>query len=369
MRIRGWREQCTDVCGQGIGSWRIVRIDHEATVRTASSARQEGVTRGGWYARGDVSPARSQPAPTTPAPDRESIDVSEPWQHFYQSQRLRLSYWTWGDAANPPLVLLHGGRDHARSWDQVAEAFRDDYHVLAADLRGHGDSEYAKGSLYGLPEHALDLYALIQLVGGRATVVGHSFGGAISLLTAGMFPECFDRIVSLEGAGARMENDPDGITPKSMRDWALQSRSFEQRTPRVYPTIEEARDRMQDANPQLSAEMAMHLARWGTLGIDGGYVWKFDPWVRGRVPFELRGEDMEQLWAAITSPVLHLIGGKSQQRRDDFRGRSLDNYFTDSRTAVVPDAGHWMHHDQLAITVQHVRAFLDEGRAASEAAS
>ena len=295
--------------------------------------------------------------------------MSEPWQHFYQSQRLRLSYWTWGDAANPPLVLLHGGRDHARSWDGFAEAFRDDYHVIAADLRGHGDSEYAQGSLYGLPEHSLDLHALIQLVGGRATVVGHSFGGAIALLTAGMFPECFDRIVALEGAGARMNDHPDEVTPRQLREWALQTRSFEQHTPRVYPTIEEARDRMRDANPQLTLEMAMHLARWGTHGIDGGYVWKFDPWVRGRTPIEVRGEDMERLWAAITCPVLHMIGEKSQQRREDFRGRQLDSYFADSRTVVVPDAGHWMHHDQPAITVRRARDFLDEGRVDSEAAS
>jgi pimeloyl-ACP methyl ester carboxylesterase len=104
--------------------------------------------------------------------------------------------------------------------------------------------------------------------------------------------------------------------------------------------------------------MAMHLARWGTLGIDGGYVWKFDPWVRGRTPFEIDGEEMVRFWAAIEAPVLHLVGAASQYRRGQFEGRPLDEYFADSRTVVVPDAGHWIHHDQLAITVREIREFL-----------
>ncbi len=283
--------------------------------------------------------------------------MPEPWQHYYQSQRLRLSYWTWGDAEHPPLILVHGGRDHSRSWDRVAEAFRDDYHVIACDLRGHGDSQHATGSLYSLAEHALDLVALIELVGGRATVVGHSFGGAIALLTAGTFPSMFERVVSIEGAGARMEHD-ERVTPERFREWAQRTRSYEHQTPRVYPTIDEARDRMHEANPHLTPEMAMHLARWGTLGIDGGYVWKFDAWVRGRSPVEIAAEDMARIFAAVECPVLHLAGTESPFHRDRYEGKPLDEYFRDSRTQIVADAGHWVHHDQLDVTVSALRRFF-----------
>jgi pimeloyl-ACP methyl ester carboxylesterase len=285
--------------------------------------------------------------------------AGEPWQHYYQSQRLRLSYWTWGDGANPPLILIHGGRDHARAWDRIAEGFRDDYHVIACDLRGHGDSEWATGSLYGLPEHALDLVALIDLVGGRATVVGHSFGGAITLLTAGAFPDRFERIVAIEGAGARMDERPSQpLDPDRFKEWASRTRSYEQHTARVYPTIQAARDRMREANRFLSEEMAEHLARWGTNGIDGGYVWKFDPWVRGRSPVEVRGEDMSSFWQRIPCPVLHLVGSESHFKRAEFRAQRLDEYFDDSRTEVVADAGHWLHHDQLDQTVDAMRRFF-----------
>ena len=61
----------------------------------------------------------------------------EPLSLFFQSHRLKLHYWDYGCDGKPPLVLVHGGLDHARSWDWVAGSLRDDYHVYALDLRGH----------------------------------------------------------------------------------------------------------------------------------------------------------------------------------------------------------------------------------------
>ncbi len=284
--------------------------------------------------------------------------MAEPWQHFYQSQRLRLAYWTWGSAESPPLILIHGGRDHSRNWDRVAEAFRDDYHVVANDLRGHGDSEWSKGGLYSLAEHVLDLVALLDLVGTPARVVSHSFGGAIALLTAGIFPEKFDRIVEIEGMGARLEDNPKPTTPERFREWAMELRSYERQTPRVYPTFADAVARVQEANKSLTPEMAEHLARWGTHGIDGGYVWKFDPWVRGRAPSEVSREEMKMAWTKVTVPILHLVGARSHFRRDHFEGRPLDDYFPDSRTITIPDAGHWLQHDQTETVVGMIRDFL-----------
>ena len=284
--------------------------------------------------------------------------MSEPWQHFVQSQRLKLSYWTWGDAANPPLILVHGGRDHSRSWDAMAEQFENDYPVLACDLRGHGDSEWARGSYYSTADHMLDLLALIDLVGGRATVVAHSFGGSIALMTAGVFPERFEKIVSIEGAGAWVR-DEDAVTPDKIRDWGLRARSAEQRSPRVYPTIEAARDRMREANPRLSEELAMHLARWGTHGIDGGYVWKFDPWVHSRgLVHNLRLEEVAKIWAEVTCPVLHLIGGESHAARHEIDGKPVNSYFADSQRVGIGGAGHWVHHDQLDLATEEIRKFL-----------
>ena len=88
--------------------------------------------------------------------------VVGPTSHYYYSQRLKLHYVDWGNTAAPPLLLIHGGRDHARNWDWVAQALRDSYHIIAPDLRGHGDSEWARGSQYAMIDDVLDIAQLLE---------------------------------------------------------------------------------------------------------------------------------------------------------------------------------------------------------------
>ena len=86
-----------------------------------------------------------------------------------------------GQEGKPALILVHGGLDHARNWDWVARALRDDYHVYALDLRGHGNSAWAPGALYSVAEHVLDLSALADIINGfPVTIIGHSLGGVIT---------------------------------------------------------------------------------------------------------------------------------------------------------------------------------------------
>ena len=115
-----------------------------------------------------------------------------PESRYYSSQRLKLHYLVWGDETKPPLLLIHGTRDHAHSWDRTAEALADRYCVYAPDLRGHGDSEWANGGTYSIIDYALDIHALGEAI-GRApyTVVAHSLGGGIALQYAGSFPKRF----------------------------------------------------------------------------------------------------------------------------------------------------------------------------------
>ena len=73
-----------------------------------------------------------------------------PTSHIYFSQRLRLHYVDWGNEDAPPMLLVHGGRDHCRNWDWVAQELKRDYHVIAPDLRGHGDSQWLVGGSYAI---------------------------------------------------------------------------------------------------------------------------------------------------------------------------------------------------------------------------
>ena len=91
-----------------------------------------------------------------------SIGIPGPTSHVYFSQRLRLHYVDWGNDDAPPLLLVHGGRDHCRTWDWVAQAFREDYHVIAPDLRGHGDSQWVIGAQYAIIDYVYDMATLID---------------------------------------------------------------------------------------------------------------------------------------------------------------------------------------------------------------
>lgn len=283
--------------------------------------------------------------------------MSEPSQHFYRSQGLNLAYWTWGDTALPPLVLMHGGRDHARTWDRIAEAFCDSYHVVAPDLRGHGDSDWCPGSHYPLIDHVPDLITLISLLGGRVPVVGHSFGSAVTMIAAGGFPDKFTKIVDIEGSAPLMQQELP-ITPERLRKWTEDTLKMDAQTPRLYPSFEAAATRMREANEYLTEEQALHMARWGAREVEGGWTWKFDPRAGGRALADVRPEHIDKIWAEVTAPVLHLVGRKSRFGNATFRGRLLEAYFKNSRTAVIEDSGHWLHHEQLDATVHAIRIFL-----------
>src|SRR5260370_23403589 len=116
--------------------------------------------------------------------------LNAPESRYDQSQGLRLHFTDWGNASAPPLILVHGGLDHSRSWDHLAQALRADFHVVAPDLRGHGDSGWATGSSYSLADHVYDLTCLVKSEKfENVTLVGHSMRGMVSLTYAAAFPD------------------------------------------------------------------------------------------------------------------------------------------------------------------------------------
>src|SRR5271165_5394153 len=171
-----------------------------------------------------------------------ALDSSGPTSRIYFSQRLRLHYVDWGNPGAPPLVLLHGGRDHCRNWDWVAAALRRDWHVLALDLRGHGDSQWSSDGNYTLAAYIYDLAQLIhQQELAPVTIVAHSLGGNIALRYTGTFPETVRKLVAIEGLGpspkilAERAQQP---APLRLRTWIEEQRSLAGRMARRYASIE-----------------------------------------------------------------------------------------------------------------------------------
>jgi pimeloyl-ACP methyl ester carboxylesterase len=291
------------------------------------------------------------------------VDIVGPTSHFYVSQRLHLHYVDWGNPARPTLVLVHGNRDHARSWDQVARALRHDWHVVAPDLRGHGDSAWVQGGPYAIADNVLDLANLIDALGpGPVTLVGHSLGGSVTVMYAGVYPERVRRLVSIEGLGpppAMIERMRARPPHERVRDWIRQMRDLAGRQPRRYPSLEAAAKRMREENSFLSEEQALHLTVHGVnRNEDGSYSWKFDNYTRTFAPYRFDVEDMRTLWMRIPCPVLLVRGADSWAGDPVADGRAAS--FQNARSITIPQAGHWVHHDQLDAFLEALRGFLAE---------
>jgi pimeloyl-ACP methyl ester carboxylesterase len=285
-----------------------------------------------------------------------------PTSHLYFSQRLRLHYVDWGNEDAPALLLIHGGRDHCRNWDWVAERLADRYHVIAPDLRGHGDSEWAPGSGYNEINYVYDIAQLIhQKRMAPVTIIAHSLGGSIALLYSGTFPETVKQVVSIEGLGpspAMLETRRKTGIDQRLRSWIENRRKNAGRTPRKYASIEDAIARMKEENTHLNDEQARHLTIHGAVqNEDGTYSWKFDNAVRlGGGPAGLPVEDQRHIWSRITAPVLLVRGTDSWASDPSADGRI--GHFQNARLVNIEHAGHWSHHDQLDTFMQHVNEFL-----------
>lgn len=283
--------------------------------------------------------------------------MSDPESRFYESQGLRLHYADWGNDGAPTLILVHGGRDHGRSWDRLARALQPHFHVLAPDLRGHGDSEWTKGGSYALTEYVYDLSRLVRSVGAnQVTIVGHSMGGMVGLIYAGTFPDQVSALVVLDGVTV-MPGTKSAPVQERMTKWVDQLDKLQAREPYRFPTIKEAATQMRAHNPRLPAELALHLATFGVRrNADDTYSWKFDPYQRAAAPHRLLPDDHVALWGRIACPTLLLSAQESFL--PSAKADGLANYFQNARSEMIAGAGHWLQHDKPDEVLAAIETFL-----------
>jgi pimeloyl-ACP methyl ester carboxylesterase len=286
-----------------------------------------------------------------------------PTSHIYFSQRLRLHYVDWGNPDASPMLMIHGGRDHCRNWDWVAESLRDEYHIIAPDLRGHGDSQWMVGGSYNQVDYVYDIAQLLrQTEMNPVTIVAHSLGGAIALLYTGLFPDTVRKLVVIEGLGPPPHIVKERLevpVADRLHAWVDDLRKLSGRMPRRYATLEDAYERMQTENPHLTEAQARHLTIHGSnQNEDGTYSWKFDNYVRTFPPVGLDFRQQYDLWSRITCPTL-LVRGTESWASDPLKdGRAA--HFQNARVENVERAGHWVHHDRLDEFLRLTREFLAE---------
>ena len=284
-----------------------------------------------------------------------------PTSNSYISQRLKLHYMDWGNEGAPPLLLIHGGRDHCRNWDWTAQRLRDRYHIIAPDWRGHGDSSWAADGNYDMQSYVYDLAQLIhQLDLGPISIVAHSMGGNIALRYTGLFPDNVKNIVAIEGLGPSptvLAERAEKSHADHFRQWILDKRLAAGRKPRHYASFDEALARMKAENSHLSDEQARHLTIHGiSRNEDGSWSWKFDNHLNIWPNSDISEADLHALWSAITCPTLLLYGADSWASNPERDGRI--RHFNNAKVIEFEKAGHWLHHDQFERFIATLEDFL-----------
>jgi pimeloyl-ACP methyl ester carboxylesterase len=277
------------------------------------------------------------------------------------ANNLRHRVLEWDGGGRRTVLCLHGFLDIAWGWHWVAPLLAAaGLHVVAPDLRGHGDSErVGAGSCYHFFDYVLDLIELIEaLARDRLILCGHSMGGAIASYYAASFPEQIEGLAVLEGIP--LPDEPYEVLPRRTAEWARAVRRARTAGPRVYPSRDAAAARLRKVDPRCPPEVARFLAEKGTLARPDGYAFKHDPVLLARDPLPQRLDVARAYWQALRCPVLLMVAADSEYRR-----RVLDvpkhlASFPVKRCATIDDAGHMMLRHQPAKIAGQILEFLDE---------
>lgn len=265
----------------------------------------------------------------------------------------------WGRGPGPPLVLLHGWLDTSDTFQFVVDAFAHDQPIVAPDWRGFGRSAWQQGP-YWFPDYLADLDALLEEVspGVPATLVGHSMGGNIACLYAGIRPERVARIVNLEGFGLSRTRPEQA--PERYKRWLDELRAPPAFS--TYETLEQFVAVLRRKNARLTPERAEFIARsWSQRLPDGGYTVSADPAHKLVNPVLYHREEAEAVWRLAVAPTLLVLGGQSAFRAHLGADGSDDYFrsiFSNLSIATLPDSGHMMHHEEPEAVAALIESFL-----------
>jgi pimeloyl-ACP methyl ester carboxylesterase len=269
-----------------------------------------------------------------------------------------LNVYLLGDPARPCVVLLHGMRDIALGLLPIAEHLSRHYHVLLADLRGHGASD--RPGSYAMGAYVFDLHRIVSELGRPPLALfGHSLGGQIAVRFAALFPELTGAVVIVEGLGPpeRPNLADSGAALRAEGERLLGTFSLPAVT-RALPSLDFAAERLQVNNPRLGPARARELAAQATeRDANGNLVWAFDPRVASVF---MTTNESSRYWAGVGCPALLITGARAGEYwsravpgevgwSGDYAPGELEArlaHFPDHEHQQFQNSGHMVHFDE-----------------------
>ena len=281
-----------------------------------------------------------------------SFDESQvvlPQGREFHLGRMRFHYLDWGNKDRPTIVFLHGGALTAHTWDLVCLALRDDFHCVALDQRGHGDSDWAADGDYSIGAALSDSKGFVDHLGlDKFILVGMSLGAINSLAFAAAHPERLSHLVIID-AGPEMRRPGSS----RIRDFVTQV----QETVTVEAIIEKALEFNPRRDPKILRRSLMHNLRQQP---DGTWKWKYDTQRFKALDHEKHRAERAKLadgLARIACPALVVRGGESDVFHEE-DGIRLAQRLPKGKFVTVPKAGHTVQGDNPKDLVAELRRFL-----------
>jgi pimeloyl-ACP methyl ester carboxylesterase len=283
---------------------------------------------------------------------------------FLDIRGLRLHVRHWGREGAPKLFMAHGWMDMSASFQFVVDALQGDWHVIAPDWRGFGLSERSGSDTYWFPDYFADLEAILDRYSPDAPVdlLGHSMGGNIVSVYAGVRPARIARLINLEGFGLPATTPEQA--PGRYAKWLDEVKHPPEM--RGYASLDEVAARLKKTNPRLSNARAAFLAQhWSAQNTEGLWEILGDPAHKMPGPLLYQAEEVLACWRKITAPVLWIeaehtdmwrwMGPKEEARSEVDRRLAQIAKVTPK---MMPAAGHMLHHDQPELLARMIEDFL-----------
>jgi pimeloyl-ACP methyl ester carboxylesterase len=272
------------------------------------------------------------------------FQAPEPADRFVTVDGLRIHYLEWGSPDKPPMIMLHGIGRVAHTFDHIAPHFASKYHLMAVDMRGHGDSAWDPKGAYLVEDYVKDIEGMAGQLRLRNIVIwGNSTGGRVAQVFAGLHPDLVTAVISEDVGPERPTQVAESVT-----------RQLKQEDAKGSVSEDELLAQLKTSSPRTPEDILRAYAHYGSKQRpDGRVIWKRDPAIgNGFVPTELW-----RLVRQIKSPIIYVVGGRSTivpvATQDE-----LKKALPQAQIVTIPGVGHYPSEENTAEFLGIVDTFL-----------